>query len=145
VTPKTIGVGIGLLAVITCLDAATGHELGVSPFLLPASFTAWFGGRRAILLAAAIVVTVWVFLDLVHGHGNGIYGRAFGLFSAAVAVGLIADWSRDYWRNRRSGAVAQASEQTLTEAALTESIAGAQAEMRRIERDGSARRSGRSD
>jgi hypothetical protein len=144
VTPKTIGVGIGLLAVITSLDAATGHELGVGPFLLPASFTGWFGGRRAILLAAVVVVTVWIFLDLAYGQGSGIYGRAFGLFFAASAAGLMVNWARAYWPNGRADA-AEAAERTTADAALMRDIAGAQAQMRRIERDGSTRRDGKPD
>ncbi len=70
--PRRTAVGIVCvagIAAIGVLDYLTGPEIGLSPlYLLPISFAAWRGGRRAGLAASFCAAAAWLAADVAPSH-----------------------------------------------------------------------------
>jgi len=65
-----------LLALITWVDWVTGYELGLFVFYFaPVSLAAWFGTRRAGVLAAVSAAVCWYASDLLshHPYSNALF------------------------------------------------------------------------
>ncbi len=70
--PATLGLLLGLVLAIGCVDYVTGLELSVSLlYLIPIAIGTWVAGRTAGFTLALASTTVWFAADLLKRHEYG--------------------------------------------------------------------------
>src|SRR5258706_6768284 len=95
---QVIGIGVALLALVAYVDWVARPELSLGPFhLIPVAMVAWWAGRVAGLVMAAVTAVVWS-AAMLKGNsrehevmllGWGALSR--GTFCAFTAV-ILSSW-----------------------------------------------------
>lgn len=86
-----VAASIALLAIIGCIDASTGPQLGFGVlYFLPVALAAWGAGRTTGLAAAFVATAVWYLGDLFYGipYLTPWYGLWNAATRAASFVGI---------------------------------------------------------
>ena len=89
-----VAASMALLAIIGCIDAWTGPQLGFGVlYFIPLALAAWGAGRTAALALALVATGVWYGVDLFYGlqYSTSWYGLWNGATRAAsfVAIALL--------------------------------------------------------